>query len=381
MKKVAKILLYDYPYISMFLIYINRASKLYFKYYTKILKHLIKVIIRKFALSKPKVLQFPITYKCNFDCVMCGMQKMSNQKDMDINDLEKILSNPLFSRVRSVGLNGGEPFLVSNIDDYIRIIINKIPKLKNIFIITNGYLTERILCKLEIIKKECESKSIKLTVSISIDAIGEKHDEMRGRKDVFRNVEDTCLAISKTPGRYCDDFGVICTVTKTNIISINEVDYWATKNNIKVSYNIATVHKRLFNEDRYGNFSVLTDEYLKGLATEWFYYKFRRTNSEQYYSIYRYLLEGKRTAECDYQYDGVTLLPNGDISYCATQSKVLGNSITEPADIIFESNLDYKKQLIASKCDKCSHYSGSISIYHYKDYIKDILWKPFKYRV
>lgn len=153
------------------------------------------------------------------------------------------------------------------------------------------------------------------------------------------------------------------------------------KNKIDISYNIATIHKRLFNEDRFNHFSVLTDEHFKTLATEWFYYKFRRTNSEKYYSIYRYLLDGKRIAKCDYQVDGITLMPNGDISYCATQSKVIGNSINKPADIIFESNLDYRNRLVSKECNNCSHYSGSVAVEYYKEYVDDIIRKPFKYRI
>lgn len=376
-----KNILKDYPYVIQIVLYYKQSFKLKIKYYIKKIKQLIREILRFKNSNRPKVLQFPITYKCNFDCVMCGMQKMSSKKDLDISDLADLLSNKLFANIESVGINGGEPFIVPNIDQYVRVIINKLPKIKNIFIISNGYLTNRILNKLEIIKKECMNKGIKLTVSISIDGVGQVHDQMRGRDNIFSNVEKTCKEISKNRSKYCDSFGVICTVTKVNIFNLNEVEYWANKNNIPITYNIATIHKRLFNEDKYDIFSVLTDEQARCLAIEWFYYKFKRTLSEQYYAIYRYLLNGKRIAKCCYQYDGVTLMPNGDIAYCATHSKIIGNGLKEESEKIFTMNLKYKKELIENECKTCSHYSEALSLDHYLEYVEDIVGEPFKYKI
>ncbi|NLL44568.1 MAG: radical SAM protein [Mollicutes bacterium] len=380
MKKYIKYIMFDYPYVSLKIRYITKKIFLYIKYYKRRTREFLLKISRKLYINKPKVLQFPITYKCNFDCVMCGMQKMAKEKDIDIHDIEEILSNKLFNQIRSVGLNGGEPFIVQNLEDYVKILIKKLPKLKYIYLITNGYLTDRILTKLRIIKSECKKHNIRLTVSVSLDGIGKTHDIMRGRSNIFNNVENTCITIKNNQKEFCDDFGVICTITKHNIININEVDYWATKNNVNIAYNIATIHKRLFNEDRYEDFSVLTDDYYKLLTIEWFYYKFKQTNSEQYYNLYRYLLDNKRIAKCDYQNDGITILPNGDLSFCATQSKIIGNALSEPANLLFKNNILYRKQLMENKCAECSHYSGTVSINKYEEYIRELL-QAYNYRL
>lgn len=382
LKEKLKCLLKDYPYITRFLIY----YKLYFKMRTKYMLKKMKFVCKKVLNNDnaPRVLQFPITYKCNLDCVMCGMQKMKNKEDLSVDNLSHILSNKLFSQITSVGVNGGEPFVIPNIDEFIRVLIKNLPNLKNIYIITNGYQSERILNKLKVIKTVCIDSNVKLTVSISLDGIGLIHDRIRGRDNIFTKVENTCKEIAKNKNEYCDDFGIICTITKINIYNVNEVENWAKKNNISVAYNIATIHKRLFNEDKYENFSVLTDEHAKSLATEWFYYKFRQNFSQKYYAIYRYLLDGKRLSYCDFKNNGLTLLPNGDISYCATYSKILGNGLQHDSDRLYYENQTYKEELIKSHCQSCSQYSGNLTLDGYLEYIDEILdsiGNPSKYKI
>ncbi len=63
----------------------------------------------------PTVIQLPITYLCNFDCVMCGMHHMIGRKDFTPDEIRKILQDELFTRIEYVGVNGGEPFLRKDI--------------------------------------------------------------------------------------------------------------------------------------------------------------------------------------------------------------------------------------------------------------------------
>lgn len=371
----------DYPFIIRSLLY----HKYGFKYRSKLELKKLKLRIKGntyLRVKYPEVLQFPVTFKCNFDCIMCGMQEIKNTYQMNKQELANLISSEIFSKIKDVGLNGGEPFLLPDIVEYISILVNNLPKLQNIYIITNGFLTDKILKDLPEIKKICSSNNIRLTVSISVDGVGNIHDKIRGRKNIFDAVEKTCLSINNNIGEYCDSFGVICTVTKENVYYLNEVEAWTEKNTIPVTYNIATIHKRLHNEGRYQDFSIFADAHCILLATEWFYYKFMQTFSQQYYAIYKYLTDGKRVANCDYWNNGITLLPNGDISYCATFSNIIGNGINGNIKDIFFDNIKYRKELMDSHCNNCSHYSTSLTISGYEEYIKEILnifGQPSKY--
>lgn len=312
--------------------------------------------------KKPYVLQLPITYLCNFDCVMCGMHHMIYRKDFTAAQLGEIVSDPLFSDIKKVGINGGEPFLRSDLVECIEQMIKNCPHLEEFNIISNGYFTERIVRTMEILKQLCKKHDIRLNLSISIDGINDMQDFHRGRKYAFENAILTIKEIKEDIDRYVDRLQCICTLTKYNIERINEVDVWSQVNGIEMSYNLATVNVRIENEDRFEDFSVFSDEHARMLTEEFFYSKYLETNLEKYFGLYLFVKEGKRYADCPCQFnEWVTLTPDGNIGYCATHSKSLGCAYDRSSYKIFNENKIYLKELINSNCSGCSHYLYSLN--------------------
>ncbi len=310
----------------------------------------------------PKTIQLPITYHCNYDCVMCGMQNLKNLKDFSPKDLEEILSDRLFTKIQYVGVNGGEPFIKSDLEDYIRVLIEKLPKLTDINVISNGYFTERILSKLRVIHSMCEEKGIKLNVSFSIDGINDMQDFHRGCKGAWEKICNTLSEIRKDQSQYCDSINIICTITKYNVFRLTELESWANANKYKVTYNLATVHARIDNYTKEKDFSIFADEEATYMAREFFYKKATETNDPRYYGLYLYIRDHKRYAPCPCQYNKwVTVTPNCYISYCATHSIELGNGQKESPYEIFNGNIPYLKTIIDQYCPTCSHYMSSMS--------------------
>jgi MoaA/NifB/PqqE/SkfB family radical SAM enzyme len=314
---------------------------------------------------------------------MCGMSSMRRNDQITPDNLSNLLQNRLFKNIKSVGVNGGEPFLLPDLEQYIAVLIRDLPRLENIFIITNGFFTDKILLSLEKIKNLSSKNKVKLTVSVSIDGINDTHDFIRGRRGAFNKAEKTCLAIVENKDRYCDHFGVICTITKHNIYNINEVDIWSKKHKIGISYNVATVHKRLFNESKFEDFSVFSDEHARLLAAEFFHSKFYDAKSPTYWALYKYVSDRKRRTGCSFKYNGVTLLPDGSISFCATRSNVLGSGLQEDAYELFRNNIGYRDKIIKNECASCSHYVDALTLNAALEYNKEflkIIGKPFLYR-
>ena len=97
-----------------------------------------------------------------------------------------------------------------------------LPNLKSISIISNGTLKEQISKKLETIYLNCKNKGVKLNVTFSIDGYGDKHDEIRGVEGSFTKTIETIKSIQNEMHKYCDNLGVICTISKYNILPIME---------------------------------------------------------------------------------------------------------------------------------------------------------------
>ena len=338
------------------------------KYFLLSFKDLLRVIKGSSLLNKqdgsqkrmPKVLQFPITNRCNLKCKTCNVKSIKD-KDITIEQLNNVIKDKLFSEINSVGINGGEPFLMSNIEEYIRAIL-QLPKLTSINIISNGILVERILSKLEIIYTLCKKNNVKLGFTTSLDGYREVHDGIRGEKGAFDNTVTTYKSIKDNMDKYCDSLGIICTISQYNIFNINELIAFAELNNIEnISFQLAVKHKRLANFE-IAPFSVLEDKYTKMLAEEFFYGQFLKTKRRAYYFIYKYLTDNgnNRMCDCNWADRDVTIDATGYLLYCATRSKDI---VHVDDEFLYEKffdpeNLKYRKALVKSECKSCVHYSS-----------------------
>lgn len=311
----------------------------------------------------PEVLQFPVTNKCNLLCKTCSVPEMKNKKDMDIEQLKYAIKDKIFEDIVSVGINGGEPFLLQNLEAYVGEVLT-LPKIKGLNIISNGVLTERILERLKKIYKLCKKNNVNLGITFSLDGYKGIHDNIRGINGAFDKTVTTIQAIQKNMEEYCNNIGIICTVSKFNIYHLNELEVYAEINGLpNIDYQLAVPHKRLNNFDKSPDFSVCSDEYTKMLAMEFFYSLFIKTKLDNYYFIFKYLENNfkGRMVGCPWAEKAVTLDASGGLFYCAVNSDQIGSVNDESLyNKFFDyENIEYRKKLIKEKCDSCIHYNNS----------------------
>lgn len=304
----------------------------------------------------PKVIQLPITYKCNFNCVMCGMKNLISKDDFSANQLAKIIKDKAFSKIKYVGLNGGEPFLKKDLIDCVSVLIQNLPTLSHIGIISNGYFTAKILAELPKIKKICLEKNIKLTLTLSLDAVGKLQDFHRGKTGAFGNLQKTLDSLLLKPENYYDFLDFNCTITRYNIFNINEVVIFAEKYGIPISYDIAAPNQRIQNDDRIDDFYIFNDELAKKLAMEFFYKLFKETGDKKYFALFLFLRDKKRYDVCPCRTNNwITITPDSYISFCASHSKLLDSGLEKSTYDILKKHKKYLKSLW-NDCSSCSTY-------------------------
>lgn len=121
-----------------------------------------------------------LTYNCNSRCEMCDIWKIRDAQSLSILELEKLPAS-----LRDVNLSGGEPFLYVDLPEAVATVARACPKAR-IVISSNGFATGLILSQMkEILKIKPD-----IGVAISIDGIGEMHNEIRGIPGGF----ERCLA-------------------------------------------------------------------------------------------------------------------------------------------------------------------------------------------
>src|SRR4030067_2729522 len=62
---------------------------------------------------------------CNSHCVMCNVWKRKQEKEFTPSQLAAILQDPLFDKLQSVGVSGGEPTLREDLHEVLEVITRK----------------------------------------------------------------------------------------------------------------------------------------------------------------------------------------------------------------------------------------------------------------
>lgn len=111
-----------------------------------------------------------ITYNCNSRCVMCDIWKLKNQPELPSAEFLKLPAS-----LRDINISGGEPFLRLDLPQIVANLKKAAPRVRMI-ISSNGFATDLIVRQMkEILKIKHD-----IGVAISIDGIGEMHNQMRG---------------------------------------------------------------------------------------------------------------------------------------------------------------------------------------------------------
>ena len=309
---------------------------------------------------------------------MCNIWQKEIEQPVGFETFSKIISDPIFKKVNSVGINGGEPILIKNLIEYVKIIL-KMPRLKSLNIISNGFLTDRILNLCQDIYSLCKERDIKFHIAISLDGVGKIHDLVRGTPGIFVKVNATITELKKNREQYCDTFNVSCTVIKQNINNLIELEQYVELQGLDIGYRLGVDIKRIYSDEIIENFSVIGTEDQQ-TAIEFFYRQFRKSKDInqkfKYYSIFYWLSKKKkRLLGCDWKQDGITLDGRGNVYYCAVASERLGNIIQNSGTEIFFSKKNIKyRELLCKNCNSCIHdYGGKIEIMNAFLFIKELI--------
>ncbi len=135
-----------------------------------------------FATAQPQHPTFMImqtTVACNSRCRMCSIWKMVPENEMSLEEIEKFFKDPYLKKLRWLNLTGGEPFMKQNFAEIVKAAADNLPNLEIIAIPSNGFMPDRVEKITRQMLAYLKGKNILLNVNISIDGIGEKHEEIR----------------------------------------------------------------------------------------------------------------------------------------------------------------------------------------------------------
>ncbi|MBN1871172.1 MAG: radical SAM protein [Candidatus Omnitrophica bacterium] len=244
-EKIAYILINYFPYTWRCMRFIKRASfaiirfpiSLYYKFrfWGRMFKTAIASRASDILKKPPKInhVVYEVTDACNSRCKHCRIWELTPIKDvLTAEDIERILSDEAFSDLKSVILTGGEPVLKKDLNEIIASIHRIRPKAK-MTLSTNALLPEKIIDTIKFAVKH----KIPLSVGVSLDAIGRRHDEIRGVEGNFKKAKYLIDELIKLKDRYGDFIeGVVIGHTLSNLTydTVCEVNEFARKRKVDV---------------------------------------------------------------------------------------------------------------------------------------------------
>ena len=144
-------------------------------------------------LPSPPFLILFINSICNQKCEHCFYWRNLNRQD-DLSRDELFALSRSLGRIENLNLSGGEPFLRQEFGEICRQFIRQ-NKVRQIYVPTNGYFTERTVRQITETLKE---PSLQLFVAeISLDGLGEFHNKFRGSPGAFDKAMQTYDALAE----------------------------------------------------------------------------------------------------------------------------------------------------------------------------------------
>ena len=279
------------------------------------------------GLDTPLNLIHFITNRCNMKCSHCFYWKELNKKDeMSLQQIE-ILVKSLKNRLNLLMLGGGEPFLRDDLTEICNLYI-KYNKVKNINIVTNGFLPKKIY---ETVSK---ISGTNLTIQISLDGLEKQHDKIRNTPGSFKKVVET-VDLLKTLNV---NIGILTVLSNKNYKDIKKISDFV-RNELQVRHSFELIR----GNPKDKNFTLPSLDELNSLYKKIrSIYKLQTKNLRKDYGVnliaLRYSInmikKKKRLLNCSAGSIVGTIYPNGDVSVC---------ELKPPFANLSNYNYDFKK--------------------------------------
>ncbi|HEY7915045.1 MAG TPA: radical SAM protein [Blastocatellia bacterium] len=263
---------------------------------------------------------------CNMKCEHCFYwQSLNSPDDLTFDEIVNI-SNQL-GHIENLNLSGGEPFLRKEFAAICRQFIRK-NGVKEIYVPTNGYFTERTITQLRDLLQE---KSLKLfAVELSLDGMAEFHDRFRATKNAFKKAMETYDALEELQREDPRlQIHAISTATGDNMDEIRRLTTYLYERCPKMSHhNLALIRGDRLNPSLQGPKLAEYQELYQYVQRLW-----RPREQGRYGSIVEPMLQWAKVKTAEKQEQVVpcragvlstVIYHNGDLSVCEAH-KPLGN--------------------------------------------------------
>jgi MoaA/NifB/PqqE/SkfB family radical SAM enzyme len=310
---------------------------------------------------RPTVLIYNCTWVCDAKCTMCSNWKFGDRKaDMTLAQLEPVLADPFWGAVENLNISGGEPTTRNDLADMVEVFQRHLPRLRKIGINTTGLTPHRAIPMLTRIVEFCASKEILISIRVSLDGIGDIHNQVRAVKGGFDKACKTIDAMQTLAAKRDNfQFGLAATIFATNMEDAENILAWARAKNLDLVFNMlrftdAMLHNKEL-EEQIG-FRQREEAFMRKFFLDRVQEESVLSGQSFMYLHYADMIANgyRRTMPCPFQSQGLLLNPNGDLHYCENSEKI-GNVLDDAAESLYFNvkNLAHRERLKNEICPTC----------------------------
>jgi MoaA/NifB/PqqE/SkfB family radical SAM enzyme len=323
-------------------------------------RDLVNAAVATIRPIHPTVLIFHCTFVCDARCEMCNNWKRGNRKeDMTLAEIERVFESPFWRKVEIANVSGGEPTTRNDLVDVCRVMLDRLPRLRKFGINTTGLTPHRGIPMLTKVAELCHERGVIFSTRVSIDGVGDMHNQVRQVKRGFDKAGETITAMRELQQRVPFNFGISTTIFSMNLDDAENILAWARREDLDIVFNMVR-----FTDPMLGNADLA--EACKPVGKEeermrrFFMDRVRMDpllDGQNYiYMHYADMIANgyHRLAPCPFQSQGIMLNPNGDLFFCEN-SEVVGNVLQEDAGAIYfrEASQAHRQSIRDDKCPTC----------------------------
>ena len=321
----------------------------------------ITLVVSKLKAIRPTVLIYNCTFVCDARCQMCNNWKRGNRKeDMTLAQIDSVMDRDFWGAVENLNISGGEPTTRNDLPEMVEMFHRRLPRLRKIGINTTGLTPNRAIPMLTRIVEFCASKGLLISIRVSLDGIGDIHNEVRQVKRGFDKAGQTIAAMQALADKHPQfSFGIASTIFATNLEDARNILAWCRSRKLDVVFNMLR-----FTDNMLGNrdleesvgFKAREEEFMREFFLERVQEESVLSGQAFMYLHYADMIANGyvRTMPCPFRTQGLLLNPNGDLFYCEN-SDMLGNVLDMSAnDIYFKAeNLAHRASFEDGICKNC----------------------------
>ena len=290
---------------------------------------------------RPTVLIYNCTFVCDARCEMCSnWQRGDRKSDMTLEQVDRAFTHPFWGAIENLNISGGEPTTRNDLPELTEMLISRMPRVRKVGINTTGLTPHRAIPQLTRIVEFCAARDLPISVRVSLDGIGEIHDQVRKVKRGFDKAGETIAAMQELARKHDQfQFGIAATIFATNMQDARNILAWARERQLDIVFNMLR-----FTDAMLGNRSLESTIRLKTQEEEFMRQFFlERVEEESVLSgqAFQYLHYADmiangyvRTMPCPFRTQGLLLNPDGTLFYCEN-AKPLGNILETPAGTLY----------------------------------------------